>query len=51
LEQGISLSDVQHLAGHSDPRTTRLYYAQWMVMWSCLRNCLRVRSSPLDYCT
>ena len=25
LEQGISLSDVQHLAGHSDPRTTRLY--------------------------
>lgn len=25
LEQGISLSDVQYLAGHSDPRTTRLY--------------------------
>ncbi len=25
LEQGISLSDVQNLAGHSDPRTTRLY--------------------------
>ena len=25
LEQGVSLSDVQRLAGHSDPRTTRLY--------------------------
>ncbi len=25
LSQGIPLEDVQHLAGHSDPRTTRLY--------------------------
>lgn len=25
LTQGIPLEDVQHLAGHSDPRTTRLY--------------------------
>lgn len=25
LEQGTPLEDVQHLAGHSDPRTTRLY--------------------------
>lgn len=25
LTQGISLEDVQYLAGHSDPRTTRLY--------------------------
>jgi len=25
LEQGVPLQDVQQLAGHSDPRTTRLY--------------------------
>jgi site-specific recombinase XerD len=25
LEQGVPLEDVQRLAGHSDPRTTRLY--------------------------
>ena len=25
LSQGVSLEDVQHLAGHADPRTTRLY--------------------------
>jgi site-specific recombinase XerD len=25
LTQGVPLEDVQHLAGHSDPRTTRLY--------------------------
>src|SRR5207253_1477412 len=25
LTQGVSLSDVQYLAGHADPRTTRLY--------------------------
>ena len=25
LEHGVPLDDVQHLAGHSDPRTTRLY--------------------------
>lgn len=25
LEQGVPLADVQHLAGHADPRTTRLY--------------------------
>jgi site-specific recombinase XerD len=25
LEQGVPLQDVQHLVGHSDPRTTRLY--------------------------
>ncbi|MCA9040725.1 MAG: tyrosine-type recombinase/integrase [Planctomycetaceae bacterium] len=25
LEQGIPLEDVQYLAGHADPRTTRLY--------------------------
>jgi len=25
LEQGVPLDDVQYLAGHSDPRTTRLY--------------------------
>jgi integrase/recombinase XerD len=25
LEQGVPLEDVQYLAGHSDPRTTRLY--------------------------
>jgi len=25
LEQGVPLDDVQHLAGHADPRTTRLY--------------------------
>lgn len=25
LDQGVSLADVQYLAGHSDPRTTGLY--------------------------
>ena len=25
LEQGVPLDDVQRLAGHADPRTTRLY--------------------------
>jgi integrase len=25
LDQGINPDDVQHLAGHADPRTTRLY--------------------------
>jgi len=25
LTQGVPLEDVQYLAGHSDPRTTRLY--------------------------
>jgi site-specific recombinase XerD len=25
LSQGVPLEDVQKLAGHSDPRTTRLY--------------------------
>jgi site-specific recombinase XerD len=25
LEQGVPLEDVQHLAGHADLRTTRLY--------------------------
>ena len=25
LEQGVALEDVQNLAGHADPRTTRLY--------------------------
>ena len=25
LSQGVPLEDVQHLAGHADPRTTRLY--------------------------
>ncbi|MFN0138004.1 MAG: tyrosine-type recombinase/integrase [Phycisphaerae bacterium] len=25
LDQGVALEDVQFLAGHSDPRTTRLY--------------------------
>lgn len=25
LEQGAPLDDVQHLAGHADPRTTRHY--------------------------
>ena len=25
LHQGVPLSDVQHLAGHADPRTTKLY--------------------------
>jgi hypothetical protein len=25
LEQGVSLEEVRHLAGHADPRTTRLY--------------------------
>jgi len=25
LDQGVALEDVQHLAGHADPRTTRLY--------------------------
>jgi site-specific recombinase XerD len=25
LEQNVPLEDVQHLAGHADPRTTRLY--------------------------
>jgi site-specific recombinase XerD len=25
LEQGVPLEDVQHLAGHADPRITRLY--------------------------
>ena len=25
LEQGVPLEDAQHLAGHADPRTTRLY--------------------------
>jgi integrase/recombinase XerD len=25
LEQNVELESVQHLAGHADPRTTRLY--------------------------
>jgi len=25
LEQGVPLEDVQRMAGHADPRTTRLY--------------------------
>jgi site-specific recombinase XerD len=25
LDQNVRLEDVQHLAGHADPRTTRLY--------------------------
>jgi site-specific recombinase XerD len=25
IEQGVSLEDAQRLAGHADPRTTRLY--------------------------
>ena len=25
LSQGVALEDVQNLAGHADPRTTRLY--------------------------
>jgi len=25
LEQGVPLANVQYLAGHADPRTTRLY--------------------------
>lgn len=25
LDQGVPLEDVQYLAGHADPRTTRLY--------------------------
>jgi site-specific recombinase XerD len=25
LSQGVPLTDVQYLAGHADPRTTRLY--------------------------
>jgi integrase/recombinase XerD len=25
LTQGVALEDVQFLAGHADPRTTRLY--------------------------
>lgn len=25
LEQGVPLDEVQYLAGHADPRTTRLY--------------------------
>lgn len=25
LENGVPLEDVQYLAGHADPRTTRLY--------------------------
>ena len=25
LKQGVPLEDVQNLAGHADPRTTRLY--------------------------
>jgi len=51
LEQGVSLEDVQYLAGHADPRTTRLYYAQRVVMLSRVRKCLPFSSSALDYCT
>jgi site-specific recombinase XerD len=29
LEQNVPLEDVQHLAGHADPRTTRLYDRRW----------------------
>ena len=50
LLQGIPLQDVQILAGHSDPRTTRLYYAQRMIMWSCLRRRLHFRLPSLDCC-
>jgi integrase/recombinase XerD len=28
LAQGVPLADVQYLAGHADPRTTRLYDRQ-----------------------
>jgi len=38
LEQGVPLDEVQHLAGHADPRTTRLYYAHRPIMWSGLRS-------------
>ena len=29
LEHNTALEDVQHLAGHADPRTTRLYDRRW----------------------
>jgi site-specific recombinase XerD len=28
-EQNVALEDVQYLAGHADPRTTRLYDRRW----------------------
>jgi integrase/recombinase XerD len=34
LTQGVPLEAVQYLAGHADPRTTRLYYAQIAEMCS-----------------
>jgi integrase/recombinase XerD len=37
LTQGVPLEDVQYLAGHSDPRTTRLYYAPLTIMLSSRR--------------
>ena len=40
LNQGVSLEEVAYLAGHSDPRTTRLYYAQSVEMCSRSRNLL-----------
>lgn len=33
LEQGVPLEDVQRLAGHADPRTTRLYDRRQKKMW------------------
>jgi site-specific recombinase XerD len=29
LEQNVPLEDVQYLAGHADPRTTRIYDRRW----------------------
>jgi hypothetical protein len=42
---------AQQIAAHESPRTTKLYYAQRVVMLSRFRKCLPVPNFSLDYCT
>jgi integrase len=51
LGQGVPLADVQYLAGHSDPRTTRLYYVHRPLMRSSSRRRWHLWCSSLDCCT
>src|SRR5262249_111616 len=51
LSQGVPMEDVQNLAGHADPRTTRIYYVQTAEMrsdWRNLPDCKALRTEGLN---